>query len=95
MARTGPRLRLCLVHRRGSPAPLAFLSALLFLANTSHFRAVYWISAVSQLREYGEAAAVLEELLRRYPGYGPAGMLQSRVRRMQRRERGEGPLFGG
>ena len=59
-------------------------------------RAYYWLAkARYQLREYDEAAAVLDELLHLYPDFSPAGMLQSRVRRMQRRERGEPPLFGG
>ena len=59
-------------------------------------RVYYWLAwARYQLREYDEAASVLEELLLRYPGYSNAAMLQSRVRGLQRRERGEGPLFDG
>ena len=63
-------LLLHLVYLRRSSAPLAFLSALLFLANTSHFRAVYWISAVSLVFGVGFVLASLVLVCRYLRGGG-------------------------
>ena len=50
-------------------------------------RVYFWLAAARfRLREYDEAAAVLEELLRLYPDYRPAGRLQRRVLRRLRAE---------
>ena len=71
-------LLLHLVYQRRSSAPLAFLSALLFLANTSHFRAVYWISAVSLVFGVGFVLASLL-LVCRYLRTGGKGWLAGGV----------------
>ena len=71
-------LLLHLVYLRRSSAPLAFLSALLFLANTSHFRAVYWISAVSLVFGVGFVLASLL-LVCRYLRGGGKGWLAGGV----------------
>ena len=48
-------------------------------------RVYFWLAAARyRLGEYDEAAAVLQELLRRYPDYRPAGRLQRRVLRKLR-----------
>ena len=84
-----------LLHRKNPAAAAPPLAEAIRRDPNMPPRVYYWLATARyQLREYEEAAAVLEELLLRYPDYGPAGMLQSRVRRMLGRERGEPPLLG-